>query len=66
MPTNASRESATIYQFPTGGRAGLRRAAEASRFTGADRFVDMPIISYGSSWYHDEAIREAADKTRKN
>ncbi|WP_137044629.1 DUF2735 domain-containing protein [Pseudolabrys sp. FHR47] len=57
MPTNAPRETATIYQFPVGGRAGLapRRSPEAVRF------ADLPNISYGSSWYHDEAIREAAE-----
>jgi len=62
MPTNAPRETATIYQFPKGGRAGLpsRRSPEAARF------ADLPTVSYGSSWYHDEAIREAAETTRKN
>jgi len=61
MPTNAPRETATIYQFPKGGRASLapRRSPEAARF------ADLPSISYGSCWYHDEAIREAAE-TRKN
>jgi len=61
MPTNAPRETATIYQFPVGGRAGLapRRSPEASRFS------ELPSVSYGSGWYHDEAIREAAE-TRKN
>lgn len=68
MPTNAPRESATIYQFPVGGRAGLaqRHGFESQRF-GKDRFADMPTIAYGGSWYHDEAIREAAaEKPRKN
>jgi hypothetical protein len=67
MPSKAQSETATIYQFPVGGRAGLaqRRGFENQRF-GMDRFADMPTIAYGGSWYHDEAIREAADKTRKN
>jgi hypothetical protein len=61
MPTNAPRETATIYQFPVGGRAGLaRRSPEAARF------ADLPTVSYGSGWYHDEAIREAAETGRKN
>lgn len=65
MPTNAPRESATIYQFPVGGRAGL--VSKRAGFAGNDRFADMPTIAYGSSWYHDEAIREAAGETpRKN
>jgi len=63
MPTNAPRESATIYQFPVGGRAGL-----AQRRAGFDapRYAEMPSIAYGGSWYHDEAIREAAEAPRKN
>jgi len=64
MPTNAPRESATIYQFPVGGRAGL--APKRPGFNGKDRLADMPNIAYGGSWYHDEAIREAAETARKN
>ena len=61
MPMNTPRESATIYQFPVGGRAGLT----ASR-TGQDRHAEIPTIAFGGSWYHDEAIREAAETARKN
>ena len=61
MNTNLPRESATIYQFPAGGRAGLTRRAAFDRAP-----ETLPTISYGGSWYHDEAIREAAEKARKN
>ena len=61
MPANEPRETATIVQFPAGGRAGLK-AQRAVK----DRFADMPTIAVGSSWYHDEAVREAADPVRKN
>ncbi len=67
--TSAPRESATIYQFPAGGRAGLAGQGTAPKragFAGNERFAEMPTIAYGGSWYHDEAIREAAEKTRKN
>lgn len=67
--TSAPRESATIYQFPVGGRAGLAGqgiAPKRAGFAGQDQYADIPAISYGGSWYHDEAIREAADKASKN
>ncbi|MCW5689364.1 MAG: DUF2735 domain-containing protein [Pseudolabrys sp.] len=60
MTTNVPRETATIYQFPVGGRAGL---AQRAAFDKPDM---LPTIAYGGSWYHDEAIREAAEQARKN
>lgn len=68
MPSNAPRETATIYQFPVGGRAGQaqRRGFDNPRYGGKDRVADMPNIAYGGSWYHDEAIREAAEQPLKN
>ncbi|MBS0245306.1 MAG: DUF2735 domain-containing protein [Proteobacteria bacterium] len=62
MTTNAQRASATIYQFPVGGRAGLVRIG-LDKARGAE---SLPTITYGGSWYHDEAIREAAEAARKN
>ena len=60
MATNVPRETATIYQFPVGGRAGLTRRVAYEKPDA------LPTISYGGSWYHDEAIREAAEQARKN
>ena len=51
--------SATIYQFPVGGRAALgRRQSEAKPAVdqGTPR-VNETICS--GSWYHEEAIHEA-------
>lgn len=62
MTTNALRETATIYQFPVGGRAGLTRGG-LDKARGPE---SLPTIAYGGSWYHDEAIREAAETARKN
>ena len=61
MTTNQTRESATIYQFPVGGRAGLAGRREA-----VDRSA-APVseIVFGGSWYHEEAIRDA-ELTRRN
>ncbi|KQZ00947.1 glutamine synthetase [Pseudolabrys sp. Root1462] len=63
MTTNAQRESATIYQFPVGGRAGLAPRSGLNRTLGPEI---LPTIVYGGSWYHDEAIREAAETALKN
>lgn len=53
MNTNVNGGSATIYQFPAGGRDALnsRRAVET-------RSQIVSEATYGS-WYHDEAIRES-------
>lgn len=61
MTTNLNRASATIYQFPVGGRAGLAGHREA---------VNPPAqraneIATSGAWYHEEAIRDA-ELTRKN
>lgn len=52
MNTNVNGGSATIYQFPVGGRDALRpRRAETTPQVVSE-------ATYGS-WYHDEAIRES-------
>jgi hypothetical protein len=56
MPANIQRVSATIYQFPVGGRAGL--ASGRAGFSDARLNEVVADIDYGSSWYHDEAVRE--------
>ena len=63
MSTNTDRASAKIYQFPARGRFAPH-AAEA-RVANSDVIPRALKISFGSSWYHDEAIREA-ELTRKN
>jgi hypothetical protein len=57
----SSQNSATIYQFPAGGRAALggRRYAEAKAdLAGASR-VNEALCS--DSWYHQAAIEESRD-----
>lgn len=59
MSTNFDRGSAKIYQFPSGGRAGLETSRTKTKpdldFV-ATRFADA---AFGSGWYHEEAIQEA-------
>ena len=47
--------TATIYQFPVGGRAALeRRPGEIKPVD----FSAYPAVDFGSGWYHDDAIAE--------
>jgi hypothetical protein len=57
MSTSVSRPSATIYQFPVGGRASA-----ALERDGATKAPPVPVI-YESVWYHAEAIKDT-DTTR--
>jgi hypothetical protein len=45
----AERPTATIYQFPLGGRRAYARELEAPRYLAA---------ASGDSWYHQDAIDE--------
>jgi hypothetical protein len=47
--------SATIYQFPKGGRAGIAPAREEQRFGDDAPISSRPAV--GEAWYHAEAIR---------
>jgi len=53
MTSNQNGQSATIIQFPAGGRAGYVAAREP-----VEQAAQRPVVDTGS-WYHDEAIREA-------
>jgi hypothetical protein len=53
MNTSLNHGSATIYQFPLGGRDALRGAPkpEEAASTRASE------IGFGDAWYHQEAIQ---------
>ena len=53
MTANQSRESAQIFQFPAGGRAGLK-----SRDLARTPAPDLADIAADGNWYHEEAIRD--------
>ena len=63
MSTNIDRPSATIYQFPIGGRAALRKRDEAVT---SDYLASVGVCeaAMGGSWYHEEAME--AERHRKN
>jgi hypothetical protein len=60
MNTSLNQGSATIYQFPAGGRAGLsaRRQVEtqAPVELASSRVSEIAV---GGAWYHDAAIQES-------
>ncbi|WP_028346389.1 DUF2735 domain-containing protein [Bradyrhizobium murdochi] len=60
MNPSLNHGSATIYQFPTGGRAALggRRYGETKAVT---EFVAQPVnlADCCDSWYHAAAIEDA-------
>jgi Protein of unknown function (DUF2735) len=63
MSTNHDQESARIYQFPAGGRAALggRRWEEFNSRTDV-RSERVNEAACADSWYHEAAIREAAER----
>lgn len=65
MKSSLSYGSATIYQFPVGGRAGLmgRRYGETqSSIDQTTPHLNETICS--GSWYHEEAIRESNSESK--
>ena len=56
MDTDLNRGSAKIYQFPVGGRGSLVAGRYELGKAAAPR-VNEAV--FGSSWYHEEAVREA-------
>ena len=47
--------TATIYQFPVGGRAALDRRPGENK---TSDFSNYPAVDLGAGWYHDDAIEE--------
>ncbi len=69
MSNLTGRASATIHQFPVGGRAGVARfggVRENGEASVARLFPPVAVVEFGSGWYHQAAIEEAADPSRKH
>ncbi len=68
MSNMPGRGSATIHQFPVGGRTGVARfgaVRDSGEASVARLFPPVAVVEFGSGWYHDAAIR-AEDTTRKH
>ena len=59
MTTELYREPAKIYQFPLRGRFAERGPVDESM-----EAANYSSPSFGSGWYHDEAIQE--ERARKD
>jgi hypothetical protein len=60
--TSLNQGTATIYQFPVGGRSALagRRYGETAASLASTPRVNETICS--GSWYHDAAIQESQNE----
>jgi hypothetical protein len=61
MTTNSSQTSAQIIPFPKGGRASVGKNLDHHA---SDTAPVSEALS--GSWYHDEAIQEAANWSKKH
>jgi hypothetical protein len=63
MTTDVQRTSATIYQFPAGGRRG--RGGPQPKPEPEVRMPDAVASALGAAWYHDAAIQDSAIQDSK-
>jgi hypothetical protein len=66
MTTNFERQTATVLQFPVGGRAGWH-ATKASLIQPATTAktgpsVEFSDLAFGGAWYHEEALHDGEGK----
>jgi hypothetical protein len=60
MNTSFNHGSATIYQFPVGGRSALGQGRHDETRNAADlASLRVSEAACGGSWYHEAAIQEA-------
>jgi hypothetical protein len=59
MTTNQSRPSATIYQFPVGGRCAVTPRHDDATPATELSVSNVAAAALGSAWYHDAAIQES-------
>jgi hypothetical protein len=65
MNTNQGQESARIYQFPAGGRAALEgKRWQEFNSPASPSLERVNEAACSGSWYHEAAIREAAERGR--
>lgn len=58
-------ESATIYQFPAGGRAGKAGQRDAQRKAIESVAARYQLSEFGSGCYHEAAIQDEQAKRRQ-
>ena len=64
MTASSYRESAKIYQFPSGGRAALGGRRDEAKTVESFAGPRISRVSSGAAWYHEEAVQNA-ERARK-
>ncbi len=64
MNTNTDRESAKIYQFPTRSRRAVA-GRESSGAVVESIFQRVSEAAFGDCWYHEAAVGQSADWTKR-
>jgi hypothetical protein len=59
MGTVLSQGSATIYQFPIGGRKAVAARREEANIAADAKLPRVSGEIFGSAWYHEAAIQES-------
>ncbi|SEB81294.1 DUF2735 domain-containing protein [Bradyrhizobium sp. B097] len=59
ITTGQNQGSATIYQFPAGGRAALGGRRYGEMRTGRELAAEVATSACSESWYHQAAIDDA-------
>jgi len=59
MKMSSHRETAKIYQFPVGGRAGLAGRRDLAKVVAEEKRAAPVAIASGCGWYHEAALLEA-------
>jgi hypothetical protein len=57
MNTSLNHGSATIYQFPAGGRDALRSHRDAQQPAADAASTYVSEVGFGDAWYHQDAIQ---------
>lgn len=63
MTASSYRESATVYQFPKGGRAALSGRRDEAKAVENSAVPRIARVASGGAWYHEEAVK--AERARK-
>ena len=64
MNETPQRESAKIYQFPAGGR-GAKSTGRGPQAKIKELSAQYAVTDFGSGWYHDEAMREVEQRSKR-
>jgi Protein of unknown function (DUF2735) len=65
MTASIYRESAKIYVFPTRTRTASTLYHGDPRPVTALNNNRLPVVEFGSGWYHDAAIQETSDPRKR-